>query len=369
VRLLAAANAWQGTRDNPKVTYRGTVSRGYQYDVVFNGYDIGDKVPITDTDFGLSADEQRISDLTYNVFFGGYDLILSEAPLITFRENITQRLDEVEKTQDATDDQEVTEIRKRRTTGTDVINTLTDPTTLFINHDRRTRRGTVDARHQSYQAGTLDYSIKNLDVLTNLGGDDNSIRIESGTLTVHNWRPSTLNRYDIREITNNYANPENYNPIREFSIATDDITFPDNDGQFLYAKVPTDGISTTGTIVNLKSVHRRLDYDTDYNYYKLGYISDSNSPRQAYMLWGNVKLNPSIFYDKVIRETPAGVVDGVNTVFTLTYTPLQNSDEVYLNGQLKYPAGVGYTLSGNTITFGVAPWVGSLILVKYIKQV
>ncbi len=367
-RLLVAATAFQATTDNPKITYRGTVSRGYQYDVVLNGYDIGDKVPITDTDFGLVSDPQRISDLTYNVFFGGYELILSEAPLITFRENISIRLDDVEKTQDATDDQEVTEIRKRRTTGTDVLNTFADPTTLDFLHDLRTRRETIDSRHQSYEGGTLDYSIRSMDVLTNLGGNDNAIRIEQGELTIHNWRPSTMNRYDIREVTNDYADPNNYNPIREFSVAETDIVFPDNDGQFIYAKVPLDGISTVGTIVNSKSAHIRVNYDSDFNYYKLGFISDSNSPRQAMMLWGNTKLNPSIFYDKNIREVPSGVVDGVNKIFTLTDTPLLNSEDIYINGQLRYPT-VAYTLVGNTITFVVAPWSGALILTRYIKQV
>jgi hypothetical protein len=368
-RLLAAATAYQATTDTPKVTYRATVARGYQYDVVFNGYDIGDKVPITDVDFGLSASDQRISDLVYNVFFNSYELILSEAPLITFRENITQRVDEVEKTQKATEEQSVITIRKRRTTGRDVLNILTDPATLDINHDQRTRRNTIDSRHLSYEASTLDYSVEQLDVKPNYLGDRNALRVKSGYITVHNWRDSTLNRYDIREQTNDYVNPENYNPIRRFSVAQRDITLPDDDGQFIYARVPLDGVSTVATIETNKSAHIRTNYYEDSSMYKLGRVSESvdSGFRKSAMLWGNSELNSDVLLGDVIREVPTGVVDGVNVTFTLSETPVVNSDDIYINGQLRYP-GTAYTLSGNTITFVVAPWSGSLILAKYVKQ-
>lgn len=58
------------------------------------------------------------------------------------------------------------------------------------------------------------------------------------------------------------------------------------------------------------------------------------------------------------EETPAGDIDGMNTVFTLAETPNPvGSLELFLNGALQQ-RGADYTLSGTTITFVTAPPVG-----------
>jgi hypothetical protein len=62
-------------------------------------------------------------------------------------------------------------------------------------------------------------------------------------------------------------------------------------------------------------------------------------------------------------EVPTGVVDGVNAVFTLAHAP-GGSLHLYLNG-LRQTPGVHYALSGNTITFAVAPPAGASILADY----
>lgn len=70
-------------------------------------------------------------------------------------------------------------------------------------------------------------------------------------------------------------------------------------------------------------------------------------------------------------ETPAGTVDGVNSAFTVTYPPNPaNSLQLFENigGAGTYDLkiqGVDYTLSGNTITYTVAPTVGSLHITWY----
>lgn len=68
----------------------------------------------------------------------------------------------------------------------------------------------------------------------------------------------------------------------------------------------------------------------------------------------------------IIRETPTGTINGSNTIFTLAYTPVSGSEEVFLNGILQDPgAGNDYTISGNTITFASAPISGDKIRVNY----
>jgi hypothetical protein len=65
-------------------------------------------------------------------------------------------------------------------------------------------------------------------------------------------------------------------------------------------------------------------------------------------------------------ELPSGVIDGVNTTFTLAHTPSPSrSLQVYLNGSYKYPAAVDYQLSGSTVVFVVAPPAAAHLTVFY----
>lgn len=68
----------------------------------------------------------------------------------------------------------------------------------------------------------------------------------------------------------------------------------------------------------------------------------------------------------VFGETPAGLVDGVNVTYTLANTPTVGTVQVYKSG-LRQKAVTDYTISGGTITFGVAPAIGSVLLADYMK--
>ena len=71
---------------------------------------------------------------------------------------------------------------------------------------------------------------------------------------------------------------------------------------------------------------------------------------------------------QVTRETPSGTVNGSNTAFILSNTPLVGTEQVYLNGLQQEPgAGADYTISGATITYLTAPIVGDKIRVTYLK--
>lgn len=64
------------------------------------------------------------------------------------------------------------------------------------------------------------------------------------------------------------------------------------------------------------------------------------------------------------RETPSGVVDGINNIFTLNDIPELNSEHVYLNGLLQ-EENYDYTISGSTISFIDTPWSGSRLKCSY----
>lgn len=67
------------------------------------------------------------------------------------------------------------------------------------------------------------------------------------------------------------------------------------------------------------------------------------------------------------RETPAGLLDGENTVFTLSYTPLAITVCIYMNGQL-LDLNDDYSLSGTSITLNSAPSANDKIRAIYFKQ-
>ncbi len=69
----------------------------------------------------------------------------------------------------------------------------------------------------------------------------------------------------------------------------------------------------------------------------------------------------------VDAETPAGSIDGVNRVFTLSQIPFPASSvHLYRNGILQ-KASVDYTVSGSVVTFEVnsTPQIGDLMSVSY----
>lgn len=77
----------------------------------------------------------------------------------------------------------------------------------------------------------------------------------------------------------------------------------------------------------------------------------------------------TLTYDKlVVRETPVGVIDGVNAVFTVANTPYAGTETVFLNGMMLEPgADNDYQLVGKDITLAAAPLTGDRVKVSYFR--
>jgi hypothetical protein len=76
-------------------------------------------------------------------------------------------------------------------------------------------------------------------------------------------------------------------------------------------------------------------------------------------------LTDSNFVD---AEVPSGTINGSNTSFTLANTPTSGTVKLYLNGQrLRSGSGNDYTISGTTITMGIAPVSGDYLEAEYRK--
>lgn len=70
----------------------------------------------------------------------------------------------------------------------------------------------------------------------------------------------------------------------------------------------------------------------------------------------------------VFHEIPSGLINSLNTTYTLANTPVAGTVQVFLNGLLQAPGvGLDYTISGTTITFVKAPRTNSDLYVHYIK--
>jgi hypothetical protein len=62
-----------------------------------------------------------------------------------------------------------------------------------------------------------------------------------------------------------------------------------------------------------------------------------------------------------VQESPSGVVDGLNTAFTLSQTPASNASLMLFLAGFLLTQGTTYTISGTSVTFAVAPISGILI--------
>lgn len=68
------------------------------------------------------------------------------------------------------------------------------------------------------------------------------------------------------------------------------------------------------------------------------------------------------------REEVSGIKNSSNTVFTISHTPIANSLNLYLNGQLlREGLSDDYTISGSTITLAAAPSSGESVFATYLS--
>jgi len=95
------------------------------------------------------------------------------------------------------------------------------------------------------------------------------------------------------------------------------------------------------------------------------FLRGPNSGGAAIPMWGAL-VSADLSSILVDGETPGGLINGVNTAFTLANTPNPSTSvHVYMSGLRVSPSA--YTVSGNTVTFSVAPAIGSTLLIDYRK--
>ena len=152
-------------------------------------------------------------------------------------------------------------------------------------------------------------------------------------------------------------------------------------GTFVDGEIPSgtlDGVNTTFTLANAPIpisslalfrngllLRQSIDYTVSAR--SVAFLTGA-VPQPGDVLLASYRISVNLtsigFVDS---EVPSGSVNGTNTVFTLSQTPLPASGvSVYRNG-LRLAGAVDYTISGNMITFAssVVPQAGDLLLCSY----
>lgn len=295
-QLEIDALAWLADHDTPKVTYRVVVDPSYihavfESDPDHDGFRVGDSVHLEDSDLVID-DDFRITELTKNYYTGVYDLTLSHGRTLTKREIITMKIDKIERNQSDTDDDEVEVMRKDQVSTGELHSRLFVASDNKLNVDDIVRSESIDPRMLAYDSGVPQFFITGLMIELNYNNDVDTIKINSGTISITNYAPYTEDRYTIDKII---SNTEEYNPVRTWDILDNIYSLSAGITNYVYVKIPLDeGVSLAEIVILDEHVEvKRYINDNDL-YYKLGYITEAQSPRQAGMLWGNVKTTQDI---------------------------------------------------------------------------
>jgi hypothetical protein len=127
-----------------------------------------------------------------------------------------------------------------------------------------------------------------------------------------------------------------------------------------------DGLRNVNTLNDLNSIsfeRRRSGMIVGVNggetYYKLKNIEWTFELTD----WSELDFNKVFNSDK---ETPLGVIDNINRVFTLEHTPITNSEHIYLNGVLQDSGEDNdYVIEDNQIIFLIPPRINMKIKCSY----
>ncbi len=298
--LLAQAQEYLDKFSVPEYPYNAKVHPAFLAGIALR-FEVGDRITIIDTNFGINQ-LYRISQFNYHLYTGVYELTLSEHRILTRRERQQIAIERLERTAEATNAEKVETIRKDQMTTAELSGLLLDPNLEKLKVDNIVRKESIDPIHLGYDTGMPQVSIENGFFEANFGGDYDKINVDAGKIVMHNF--NALPRYEIAKLK---AASLDYDPTREWSFDAQEITIPDNEGYWIYAKLPLASESGTCTFLLQKThVEIKQDLFDGYLIYKIGYVTSTASPRHLGMLWGNVKLNSTI---KEIADEAAGELD------------------------------------------------------------
>lgn len=281
--LLARSQEYLDKWSVPEYPYNARVHPAFLADIAAR-FEVGDRITVIDTDFGINR-LYRISQFTYHLYTGVYELTLSEHRIFNRRERLQIAIEKLERTIEATNADKVEVIRKEKETATELKNRLLDPSDDRFAADRIVRLKSLDPGMLALDASTIQWSIKDALVDCNVDGDYDKVKIGAGTLTYHNW--ATKDRYNIAKEKQTFAG---YHPERTWNIEATEFNLLSPSAHWMYAKLDlTDGSTACTILLSEEHIEGKYQIENNYLHLKLGDITSSASPRFASMIWGNVR--------------------------------------------------------------------------------
>jgi hypothetical protein len=265
--LEAAATAYLADHSVPHFPYRVVVDPAYMKTNP-GGFEVGDRFDIVDTDYGID-DEFRISQLTYDVYQGRYDFMLSDTVRLNRRQILELRMQAVERAMQSARKDSAESSRNNVEDSGELRRRLLDPADDKFAADRIVRNESIDPRMLAYDSGNIQWSFQGV-WFSDKDGDGVSIAWTEGTFVIHNDKAQTLDRYGIdkRRILD-----VEYDPTRTWNIAAGDWEVPaaDYDVYWVYVKLTMAAGSTVAEIEFYKE-HKEPKLLPGYLRYKIGGI-------------------------------------------------------------------------------------------------
>lgn len=267
--LQTAAQADLDKGSVPKYPYNTKVFPGYVIDN--NIYlEVGDRINVIDSDVGL-AGACRISSLVYHVFESRYELVLSEKAILSRFQKNEISLKSVVRAMKGTKKDTVESMRKEQETTEEIRTRLLDTQDDCFAADRVARSESFDPRMMAYDAGVPQFFLKDALIEENVDGDEDKVKINAGEISITNYTPLTLSRYEIQKIKDAGGV---YDPTRTWTIEATTFQLPTKDGYWMYAKLNMLEDSTE-CIIEVHDEHKevKLDIENGYLMYKIANIS------------------------------------------------------------------------------------------------
>lgn len=222
------------------------------------GFEIGDRVTVTDTDFGIDG-LFRISELQYDIFRKEYEFTLSDIAEVTFRKQLLNRISTVERSLQDTGKDTVEAMRNDQATTNEIRNILLYPTLDKLKVDNIVRNNSLDPRMISLDSISFLFSMKNALYEPNYEENEDKLRFNAGTFTIHNF--DGLSRYEIKKLKELEIT---YDPTRTWNIPETVYTLPTKDDYNIYLKLDLTNGSTDSEL-EFSTAHIEGKYQIEDN--------------------------------------------------------------------------------------------------------
>lgn len=266
--LQVAAQAYINLWSTPIYAYQVRVNPAFMLANPTFGFDVGDKITMIDTDFGVNG-LFRISNLTYNKNTGIFELTLADYRRMSVRQKAEFRLQAIERSLLITKKNTTEAIRNDQQTTGEVKRTLLNPDDK-LRVDKIVENNSLDPRMIALDAGIPMFYIEDALFETDVADNYQSARIGAGKISISNDPEKALDRFEIKKLKDNNLP---YDPTRTWVIPATNFTMTTDNRHFIYAKLNlTAGSTACEIFLDETHIEPKAQIENGYIIYKIGVI-------------------------------------------------------------------------------------------------